>query len=154
MAQNSFQVTGSGTTWSSQFPLNVDVSYFNLMLRVNPPNGDGMWYPISSFQSDTALTLALPVVNAPNITGSSTYTIGQMPLLQEDFHDTIIYGILMSYYTTIGKDPDRFKIFKDMYETRLRLMEDYLGTKSVNVDLSDDVPLLNPNLMPFKTSIN
>jgi hypothetical protein len=154
MTQNSFQVTGSSTTWSSQFPLNVDVSYFNLMLRVNPPNGDGMWYPISSFQSDTALTLALPVVNAPNITGSSTYTIGQMPLLQEDFHDTIIYGILMSYYTTIGKDPDRFKIFKDMYETRLLLMEDYLGTKSIQVDLEDTVPLLNPNLMPYKTSIN
>jgi hypothetical protein len=77
-----------------------------------------------------------------------------MPLLQEDFHDTIIYGILMSYYTTIGKDPDRFKIFKDMYETRLLLMEDYLGTKSIQVDLEDTVPLLNPNLMPYKTSIN
>ena len=82
MAKGSFQVTGTGTSWSTTggFPLNTDVSYFNLQLRVNPPNGDGMWYPISSFQSDTALTLALPVVNAPNITGSSTYTIGQFPL--------------------------------------------------------------------------
>ena len=156
MTQGGFQVTGSGTSWNTVggFPLNVDVSYFNLMLRVNPPNGDGMWYLISSFQSDTQLTLSLPVVNAPNITSGSTYTIGQFPLLQEDFQDTIIYGILMTYYTTIGKDPDRYKIFKDMYDTRLTLMEDYLGTKSVNVDLEDSSPLLNSNLFPYKTTLN
>jgi hypothetical protein len=154
MTVGGFQVTGSGTSWSSAFPLNVDVSYFNLMLRVNPPFGDGTWYPISSFQSDTSLTLALPVVNAPNITVSSTYTIGQMPLLQEDFHDTLVYGSLMTYYGTIVKDPERYKMFSDMYQTRWTLMESYLGTKSLQVDLEDTVPLLNPNLMPYKTSIN
>lgn len=154
MSTGSYQITGSGTTWSSKFPLNTDVSYFNLMLRVDPPFGDGMWYPISSFQSDTALTLALPVVNAPGITSGSTYTIGQMPLLQEDYHDMLVYGALMTYYGTIVKDADRYKLFKDMYNERLTLMESYLGTKSVNVDLEDSVPLLNPNLMPYKTSIN
>ena len=154
MTAGSYQVTGTGTTWSSKFPLNTDVSYFNLQLRVDPPYGDGIWYPISSFQSDTTLTLALPVVNAPNITASSTYTIGQIPLLQEDFHDTLVYGSLMLYYNTIVSNTERYKLFKDMYEARLTLMEDYLGTKSINVDLEDTVPLLNPNLMPYKTSIN
>jgi hypothetical protein len=154
MTVGSYQVTGTGTSWSTKFPLNTDVSYFNLMLRVDPPFGDGMWYPISSFQSDTALTLALPVVNAPGITASSTYTIGQMPLLQEDYHDMLVYGALMTYYGTIVKDSERYKLFKDMYDTRLQLMESYLGTKSIQVDLEDSVPLLNPNLMPYKTSIN
>jgi hypothetical protein len=77
-----------------------------------------------------------------------------MPLLQEDFHDTLVYGSLMTYYGTIVKDPERYKMFSDMYQTRLTLMESYLGTKSLQVDLEDTVPLLNPNLMPYKTSIN
>lgn len=152
MSAGSYQVTGTGTTWSANFPLNTDVSYFNLMLRVDPPYGDGIWYPISSFQSDTALTLALPVVNAPNITSSATYTIGQVPLLQEDFHDAIIYGCLMSYYGTIVKDVERYKMFAGMYETRLKLMDEYLGTKSVNVDLEDVVNQMNANLFLYKQS--
>lgn len=150
MTSGGYSVTGTGTTWSSQFPLNVDVSYFNLMLRVDPPYGDGLWYPISSFQSDTSLTLALPVVNAPNITSGSTYTIGQVPILQEDFHDMLIYGPLMTIYNSIIKDPERYGMYKDMYDRRLALLEDYAGTKSVTVDLEADVPMLNPNLMPFK----
>ncbi len=154
MTAGSYQVTGTGTSWSSQFPLNVDVSYFNLMLRVDTPYGDGTWYPIASFQSDTQLTLSLPVVAAPNITSASTYTIGQVPILQEDFHDAIVYGSLMTYYMTFVKDVDRYNVFKEMYERRLALLEDYAGTKSVNVDLEAEPPLLNPNLMPFKTGTN
>lgn len=153
MTAGSYTVTGTGTAWSSTgaYPLNTDVSYLNLALRVDPPYGDGMWYPIQSFQSDTQLTLLLPVVNAPNITASSTYTIGQLPLLQEDFQDMLIYGPLMTYYSSIVKDEGRYNLYKDMYDRRLVLLEDYAGTKSVTVDLEADVPLMNPNLMPFKT---
>lgn len=151
MTAGGYQVQGTSTSWSTQFPLNVDVSFFNLMLRVDTPYGDGYWYPISSFQSDTELTLALPVIAAPNITSASTYTIGQVPVLQEDFHDMIIYGALMTYYMSFVKDPQRYGVFKDMYERRLDLLSEYAGTKSISVDLEGEVPLLNPNLMPFKS---
>jgi len=122
------------------------------MLRVDPPYGDGTWYPIQRFNSDTSLTLLLPVVNAPNITSGSTYTIGQVPVLQEDFHDMIIYGSLMTYYNSIVKDPDRYKMYEEMYNRRLQLLEDYAGTKSVQIDLEMEPPLLNPNLMPFQNT--
>ena len=151
MTAGSTAVVGTGTTWNTVggFPININVSYWNLFLRVNPPYGDGVWYPISQFNSDTSLTLGLPVVNAPNITASSTYTIGQLPLLQEDFHDCIVYGALKVYYTTIVKDPDSFSKYDELYKERMELMKEYLGTKSVSVDLEDVPQQINPNLFIY-----
>ena len=150
----SYAITGSGTSWSATgaYPLNTNITFLNLCLRIDPPYGDGLWYPIQSFQSDTALTLAAPIVNAPNITASSTYTIGQIPILQEDFHPALVYGALRIYYSSIVKDPDKFKMFDALYQERLNLMENYLGTKQVSIDLEDTIVLRNPNLFPFGQS--
>lgn len=151
-AVNTTAITGTGTTWSSEFPLNTDVTIFNLYLRINPATGgDGIWYPISSFQSDTTLTLELPIVNAPNITAGTTYTIGQLPLLEEDFHDMLVHGALMTYFSSIKKDPDQFKLFQTLYAERYTMLEDYAGTKSVNVDLGAAPQFSNPNLYPYAT---
>jgi len=78
----STAITGLNTAWNTTgaFPLNVNVAQWNLGLRIDPPYGDGIWYPITQFNSATTLTLGLPIVNAPNITAASTYTIGQLPL--------------------------------------------------------------------------
>jgi hypothetical protein len=149
MTVGSTAVTGSGTSWSSNFPVGTDITFENLYLKATPPNGDGIWYPITKFNSDTSLTLGLPVVNAPNITGSTTYTIGQMPLLEEDFQDMIVYGAMKIYYSSIVKDIERFKEFDALYQERLGLLEDYAGTKSVNVDLEAEPNQVNPNLFIY-----
>lgn len=142
----STSVTGSGTSWSANFPIGVNIQFANLFLRIDPPYGDGIWYPIQQFTSDTALTLATPILNAPNISASTTYTIGQLPLLEEDFHDMLVYGSLMVYYSTIVKDMDRFKMFDAMYKERLVLLEEYAGSKNVSVDLEASPQAVNPNL--------
>jgi len=154
MVAGSTSVTGLGTAWitTDAFPANTDVSFFNLYLAATPPNGDGIWYPISQFTSGTTLTLANPVINAPNITNATKYVIGQMPLLSEDFHDMIVYGALKTYYTSIVPDPNRFKEYDTLYQERLRLLEDYAGTKSVNVDLGDVPAQVNPNLFYFSNN--
>ena len=154
MVKDSVAVTGLGTAWTSTdaFPANTDVSFFNLYLSATPPNGDGIWYPISQFTSDTALVLANPVINAPNITNTTKYVIGQMPLLSEDFHDMIVYGALKTYYSSIVPDANRFKEYDALYQERLRLLEDYAGTKSVNVDLGDVPAQVNPNLFYFSNN--
>lgn len=153
MTAGSTSVTGTTTSWNTtgKFPLNVNISYFNLFLRVDPPYGDGMWYPISQFNSDTSLTLAIPVVNAPGITAASTYTIGQMPILQEDFHDMIIYGALKVYYSSTVKDPERFEEYKGLFAERMELLKEYDGTKQVNVDLEDTPNVINPNLFIYSS---
>lgn len=151
MVAGSTSVTGLATNWSTTagYPLNTDIGYYNLMIRANTPFGDGIWYPISSFQSNTALTLSLPVVNAPNITASTTYTIGQMPLLGEDFHDMLVYGALKVYFSSIVQDSNKFKEFDALYKDRLELLQEYLGTKQVNVDLGEEPVQVNPNLFYY-----
>jgi len=142
------QITGVGTTWSSVAPLNTDLSFFNLFLRITPPNGDGLWYPIARFTSNTDLLLATPIQVAPNTTAAA-YTIGQLPLLQEDFHDMLAHGALMVYFSSIKNDDKQYKKFKDLYDQRLDLLEAYAGTKSVNVDLGAQPVPNNPNLFIF-----
>lgn len=140
-------ITGATTMWSV-YPQNVDLSYVNLMIQVTPPNGDGFWYPIQRFTSATSVTLNLPVVNAPSAT-STAYTIGQFPILQEDFHDMIVYGALLVYFGSIKKDPDQFKLYKTLYDEKLDLLKAYAGTKSVNVDLGAQPIPANPNLFIY-----
>lgn len=151
MVAGSVNVTGLATSWATTglYPQNTDIGYFNLKIKANPPYGDGVWYPIRRFTGETSLVLDLPVVNAPNITAATTYSIGQFPLLQEDFHDMLVYGALMTYYSTIVKDVDRFKEFDRLYGDRLTLLESYAGTKQVNVDLGAEPQQVNPNLFLY-----
>lgn len=146
-------VTGTTTAWNStgKFPLNVDLTFTNLFLQITPPNGDGLYYQIQSFQSDTALTLIKPIVNAPNISGAN-YTIGQYPLLQGDFHDIPVYWGLKVYHSSIAKDTDKAGLYDGIMQQKLILMESYLSTKQVNVDLGRSPVQRNANLYPYPTS--
>lgn len=151
MTVGSTTVTGLATAWSATglYPLNIDLTNYNLYIKANPPYGDGIWYPIKQFNSDTSLTLALPVVAAPNITASTTYIIGQMPLLSEDFHDMLVHGALKTYFSSIVDNPNKFKEYSTLYNERLDLLKDYAGTKSVNVDLESEPQIINPNLFIY-----
>lgn len=149
-AVGSVQIVGTGTAWNTtgKFPLNVDVSQYNLGLRIDPPYGDGIWYPIQQFTDDTHLILSNPIENAPDIS-SATYSIGQLPVLQEDFQETMVYGALKIYFSTIFPDPNRFKLFDEEYQKRIGMLDDYAGTKQVNYNLGSKPVLLNPNNYPF-----
>lgn len=154
MVAGSTAVTGLTTSWitTGLYPQNIDIGYYNLNIKANTPYGDGIWYPISKFLTNTTLTLSLPIINAPNITNATTYTIGQLPLLSEDFHDMLVYGALRVYYNSIVKDTDKYKVYDALYSERLVLLEEYAGTKSVNVDLQSEPQAVNPNLFLYGTS--
>lgn len=143
-------ITGTTTSWNTTgaFPLNTDLTFFNLHIRINPPSGDGIWYPIQKFTSDTELFLATPIQNAPSAT-ASTYTIGQLPLLQEDFHDMLPHGALKIYFSSIVKDAGLFEQYNTLEAERLELLKDYAGSKSVNVDLGSQPVPNNPNLFIY-----
>lgn len=150
IAVGSNAITGTLTSWNTTgaFPLNTDLTFFNLFLKITPPSGDGIWYPIKQFNSDTSLLLTTPIQTAPSATATS-YVIGQLPLLEEDFHDMLVYGALVTYFTSIVKDSDKFKMYETMYQQRLELLEQYAGTKSVNVDLGQQPIQANPNLFIY-----
>lgn len=145
-------LSGTSTAWNAtgKYPLNVDVSYFNLYLRADPPNGDGFWYPISQFSSDTGVTLAQPLQYP--IAAGATYSIGQMPILQEDFHDLLVHEALKIYFSSIRQDEGQFKLYDNLALTRKQQMESYLGTKSLSVNLGSKLQYRNPNLYPYAQS--
>ncbi len=145
-------ITGTSTAWNAtgKFPLNTDVSFYNLYLKIAEPAGDGLWYPISQFNSDTSLTLASAIVFAPSATAAAHgYSIGQLPVLQEDFHDMLPNGALKTYFGSVKKDKEQFEIFSGLYKEKDDLLEDYGGTKQVNVDLGQSPSMNNPNLFIY-----
>lgn len=144
-------ITGVSTAWNTTggFPLNTDVSYFNLFFRIDPPKGDGIWYPIAQFNSDTSLTLASAMQHQSSSSAGATYSIGQMPLLQEDFHDMLPYWFLLDYFSTIVPDTNKYKQIRARYDELLELLSAYAGTKSILVDLDAEPVLSNPNNYPY-----
>lgn len=150
LSQGSNDITGSSTSWNATagYPTGVDLTYFNLFIKITPPDGEGLWYQIQQFNSDTSLTLTQPLQNAPSATASS-YVIGQLPLLQEDFHDMLVYGALKIYYSSIVENQKKYTQYSEEYEDKLTLLEDYAGTKSVNVDLGPQPIPNNPNLFIY-----
>jgi hypothetical protein len=138
-------VTGSGTAWLTNY-LNTTGSVLNLNLwiRLTAPLGDNNWYQISSITDNTHLTLVNPY-QGETASGVS-YTIGQMPLLLEDFQDIPVYQALIIYFSTINKDTAKVAEFTNMRERGIKMLDDYCGTKSLNVNLARPPVGENPNL--------
>ena len=150
MTVGSTAVTGTGTTWNTVFPIGVNISSQNLYLRADvSTGGDGIWYQIRQFNSATSLTLDRPVISAPNVTSSTTYTIGQLPLLSEDFQDMLVYGALVKYFGSVVDNPGKLEEAQKQYDIRLELLEAYEGTKQTNVDLEAVPNQVNPNLFIY-----
>lgn len=147
-------ITGSSTAWSATL-LNGNtgsVLNYNLWIRLTAPSnigvstnvGDGNWYQISSINTDTSITL---LNNYQGVTCSgASYTIGQMPLLLEDFQDLLVYGPLVKYFSTINKDEAKLSEFKQLKKEGIEGLDKYCGTKSLNVNLATPPTGDNPNL--------
>lgn len=141
----STTITGSGTGFLANYLATAgSVLPLNLWIKITPPSGDGNWYQISSITSATVLTL----VNTYNggTTSGASFIIGQMPLLLEDYHDLLVYRPLMIYFSTIVSDPNKKKEFTDLYNEGIKMLDDYAGSKALNVNLRGGIKTVNPNL--------
>jgi hypothetical protein len=141
-------IVGTSTLWTSIFPTGVDLTSANLFLTITPPSGDGLPYQITSFTDATHLTLAKPIQNAPG--ASASYVIGQYPLLDDNFHDAIVYGALRTYFESIGQNGEKAQYYGGLFNEKMSLAEGYLSTKQNNVDLGITTSTApNPNLYPM-----
>jgi len=147
MTSGSRTVAGSGSSWLANYITSAgSVANLNLWLRPTAPIGDNNWYQVESIASATALTLnnIYPITNTTQ--AGASYTIGQMPVLYEDFHDLIVYRALVRYFSTIVDNPQKAKSFQQMYDEGIGLMTSYLGSKTVAVNLRGQINMLNPNV--------
>jgi hypothetical protein len=114
-------------------------------------SGDGQWYQIATYNSTSSISL----YNA--YTGSSVigaaFTIGDVPILPEDYQDLPMYRALEIYFTSIVPDPNRAKMYKGMYDEGYGWLNDKYSNKEYSPVLTDtDSPVFNPNLFPRNLS--
>ena len=141
---DSTTITGSGTGFVANYlPSAGSVLTLNLWIKITPPSGDGNWYQISSLDSATQLTLVNTYKGGT--TSGASFIIGQMPLLLEDFHDLLVYRPLMIYFSTIVDNPNKKKEFTDLYNAGIQSLDEYAGSKTVNVNLRQAINTRNPN---------
>jgi hypothetical protein len=146
----SATITGAGTGFLANYlPAAGSVLPLNLWLKITLPNGDGNWYQISSITSATVLTLVNTYQGGT--TSGASYTIGQMPLLLEDYHDLLVYRPLMIYFSSIAPNDAKKKEFEGLYNAGISMLDSYAGSKALNVNLRGAVNTINPNL--FQSSV-
>lgn len=107
-------------------------------------DGDNQWYQIDS------ITSAATAVLKNQYTGTSLtgpMTIGQVPLLPEDYQDLPLYRLGIIYYTTRFPDPVRAQQYQALWDQGVAALDDEYGSKTTSVILQDtDQPVVNPNL--------
>lgn len=145
VSTGSTTVTGTGTS----FAVTVNPQLESRWIQFAQPAGDNLWYQISRVNSTTDIELYQPYQgNAVTGATASTYTIGQMPILNEDFQDLLVYRPLWLYFSSINPDKTKADQFKELYkEGEIRLAE-YSGSNTVDVNLGRRPQTLNPNLFP------
>jgi hypothetical protein len=144
----STTVTGTTTGFLTNYLSAAgSVLNLNLWIKITPPSGDGNWYQVSSIQSATVLIL-VNSYQGGTVSGAS-YIIGQMPVLLEDYHDLLVYRPLMIYFSSINPQPAKAQEFKTLYEEGITMMNDYIGSKALNVNLRGKINTVNPNSYPM-----
>lgn len=145
VTQGSQTVTGSGTSWTS--------SMGNRFIRLNMSDtaansGDEYWYEIKSVESGTSLTLVKPYAGTTRSAASINYTIGQMPILPEAYHDLPVYGAAYVYFMTVQPDVARAAGIKKIYDDNFAQLIGDAGQKTSSPVIAEtDTPILNPNLL-------
>lgn len=142
-------VTGSGSSWQA----TVNASLESRWIQISPNtttslSGDNLWYQIASVDSATSLTLYQPYQGS-TVTSGTGYTIGQMPLIAEDFQDMLLWKVLTYYFSSIVDNPKKAEEFSAVYDRKLALLQEYSGSNSIQVNLSPKSMGRNPNLYPY-----
>ena len=143
-------VTGSGTAFTvTTNPGNESRWIQFAPTSTTSTSGDNLWYQIASVDSATQITLYQPYQGS-TITASPSWTVGQMPLLAEDFQDMLVWKALVYYFSSIVNDEGKAKEFGELYKNKVELLSEYSGSNTVQVNLSPRGQGRNPNLFVYK----
>src|SRR3990167_7089051 len=119
-------------------------------------NDDGEWYRIATFGTTTTLTLASNYQGISIATGTSAYTIGQMPPTPADTHELPVYYACWKYYL-FRKDITMAREFEKMWKEGVKEAEvSYANRSSSQVTrgypYAKRGKLRNPNFFPENMS--
>lgn len=147
VTKNSATVTGTTTAWTT----NMKNRWLNIPETTNnTTSGDNEWYQIASVESTTSLTLYNKYVGENASTAG--YTIGDVPILPEDYQDLALYRALWIYYTSIVPNLNQAKAYNALYMQGKEILDEEFSSKSTSPVLTDPyTPTWNPNAFPRVT---
>lgn len=147
-------LTGSGTTWTtSMVGRYIRITYTDAAASLS---GDGVWYEIASVPSTTSLTLVRAYGGTTIAAATAAYTIGQMPLLPEEFHE-MPWDYAAGMYWMKENDTRAAGLFEKhgmigsggfLSTGRVRALENAWASSTTDMVLDDGTEegIINPNL--------
>jgi hypothetical protein len=140
----STAIVGTGTTWA----VSMAGRYLRITESDTANKGDGQWYEISSSGSTTTITLVKSYAGTSISAGNAAYTIGQMALYLEGYHELPVYDAARTYFSSIQPDVAKYKMYDTMYKEMLgQLISDWSNPSGgVVLDDGNGYEVINPNL--------
>lgn len=136
-------VTGFGTAWTAQ----MVGRYIRITYSDTANTGDGVWYEIASVPSATTMTLVRTYGGTALSGATAAYTIGQMPLLPEGFHEMPWWSAAADYW---GKETDmkRSDFFQKKHDAKFKLLANTWSSPDTDMVIDDGMEqsIENPNL--------
>lgn len=115
-------------------------------------NGDNQWYQIESVATGMGVLTLKNKYTGESVTGAG-FTIGEVPILPEDYQDLPLYRLGVVYYTTRFPDPARAAQYQKLWDEGEQALNEEFGSKTTSIVLTDtDAPIINPNL--FQSSLS
>ena len=140
----SYNIIGTGTSFVPTTNIQNEARW----IQFSQNGGDNLWYQIVKVNSATSITLYQPYQGITVSATAGAYTVGQMPLLNEDFHDLLVYRPLMIYFSTINPDKGKSQMFAGLYADGEKRLAEYSGSNTIDVNLVRKPQTINPNLFP------
>lgn len=132
LTNGSTTVTGAGTTFTSA-----------MVGRYLKGNNDGYWYKIQSFTNATTITLSKKFQGT---TGAGlSYTIGEMPIIPESFHPSLVDYATFQYYL-LNKNFPVMQVYEKRWNEAVKLCAQDGGDKTGDVVIGMQKEIQNPNL--------
>jgi hypothetical protein len=138
-------VTGNGTSWTSA----MEGSYIVIDKSFDANEGDGRLYKIESVTSGTELELARPYRGDSIAAGSASYTIGEIPLIPQEYAHALAYWAAYVYWSTQDNGQQRARNMAEMYNEIVNQMTIEAQSRASGVDIEpvlSGAAMKNPNL--------
>jgi hypothetical protein len=137
-------IVGSSTVWTSP----MTGRWLRITNDDGVDSGDGLWYEIASVTNNTNLELVRKYGGASISAGTQIYTIGNMPLLPEAYHELPVQYAAYRYWSKENDArADRFKL--EVRESVNDLLTSY-GMNDLSMVIDDGEGedfIINPNLL-------
>ena len=132
-------IVGSGTSWTSAMARRY-------LYISEAQSGDGYWYEIDSVTDTTHLVLKKKYEGISISAGSSTFIIGQVSLLPEDYQSLPVYQALKIFFTSVKPDTKKASVYSiEVAGMKADMFADYGSSVLSPIIQEREARPLNPN---------